>query len=432
MTGLWTVVICLIGIVGTSFVYFQFLKMIFKIPLRANEEHWVKTSDVWQIRFCRYYKDPGGEPVFLCHSALANHYNFAIPEGKSMVDVLVEAGYDCWVIDLRGNRSSIPPFGKRRSHVSVDDHLMRDIPAALNYVRNVTGYAKVHWIGHSYGGMLLYAYEQVFGPDYVASGTTLGSPPGFKGVGFKYPSLILLLLRISPGLVSFMLRGLTPLACLVRPRFHYLPINWNNMNPEIGAAEIFNVLETAPPSVGSELAFWASNDIWSMNSDKLDVVAGLASLQVPLFVIYGGDDPLTPWDTAQNFFCNLPNKDKQLMYLAEEDGYYTNYNHVDLAFAVSGVEEVFEPIADWLKKHPITEMIEVEEKIEETEPAESEKKKKAKPKKKTSQKRKTVAKKKTVTKKKTVAKKKAGASKKTVAKKKTGVKKKEKTKKTSA
>lgn len=430
---LWTIAACIAGLIAAGLIYWWILHIMLAIPTRAREVHWVKTSDLWQIRLCRYGGEHGGEPVFLCHSVLANHFNFALPEEEGMVDILVKAGYDCWVIDLRGNRDSTPPFGQRRMKVCVDDHLLRDLPAAIDYIRKNTGYNQVHWVGHSYGGMLLYAFEQLFGRDYIASGTTLGTPPGFTGIGFRYPRIAVTILRFSPALMDFILRGLTPLACLVKPNFEFLPINWKNMHPKIKTAHLFNVLQIMPPKVGAELAFWASHDIWSMNGDKLDVIAGLNKLQTPLFAIYGGADPLTPWKNIHDFFTQLPNDDKQLMYLTEEDGFHTDYSHVDLAFAVEGVEEVFEPIAAWLKEHPIKDMYqeppkEGDEAVQEPHTDEN----KVVAVKKTAATKKPAAKKKAAATKKPAAKKKAVATKKPTAKKKAVAKKKPAAKKKAA
>ena len=112
----------------------------------------VRTPDLWRVRLCRYRPRKGeGEPVFLCHSLLANQFNFTLPRGASLVDVLAESGYDCWVIDLRGARSSIPPFGRKRSQPTLDDYLLRDIPSALDFICRATGYRQVHWVGHSMG-----------------------------------------------------------------------------------------------------------------------------------------------------------------------------------------------------------------------------------------------------------------------------------------
>ena len=70
---------------------------------------------------------------------------------------------------------------------TVDDYVLLDIPAALDYIRKTTGFSQVHWVGHSMGGMLLYAYDALFDGGAVASGITLGSPIGFQNVKFHRP-----------------------------------------------------------------------------------------------------------------------------------------------------------------------------------------------------------------------------------------------------
>jgi len=427
MAVLLVVVLCLIGLAVLAVIYWKWMLATCTDSTRADEVHMVTTEDLWRVRLCRYKPKTGeGEPVFLCHGFMANQFNFCYPAGASVVDVLVEQGYDCWAIDLRGARSSIPPFGRSIEEPTVDDYLLRDIPAALDYIRRNTRYAKVHWIGHSMGGMLLYAYDAVFGPDVVSSATTAGSPIGFEGMAFRRPNLLFALRRCSRGLWDAVTRGSMPLLNVIRPQSQTVPINWENMNPALGVKQFFNMLETPPMEVAETLAKAAEFKVWRVRNDEVDVFAALKELRVPLFAIFGQADPMVAAGTVQEFFDALPGADKKLLLLSKENGHEADYSHVDLVMGRRCDVEVFPALIAWLQDHPISERL-GQEKAVAAKPAKKRVAKKPAAKKTVAKKpaakkpaaKKTVAKKKRVAKK-TVAKKPAAkkpAAKKTVAKK---------------
>src|SRR5262249_28294059 len=151
-----------------------------------------------------------GDPVFFMHSLSSNHLNFEIPHGHSLVDYLVKHGYDCWTFDSRACRDARPPQGISRNSANLDDLLTKDIPAALRRIRELTGCPGIHWVGHSMGGMLFYAYDLKFHGDGVASATTLGSPPGFKAYRTHPREGLVWFNRRAHSMVSHAFRGLAP------------------------------------------------------------------------------------------------------------------------------------------------------------------------------------------------------------------------------
>lgn len=328
----------------------------YRAPTRADEIHTVVTPDLWGIRLCRYRPRKGrGQPVFVCHGFMSTQFNFAVPPGESLVDHLTEKGYDCWLVELRGTLSSMPPFGRTRNDATLDDYLLYDIPAAIDYIRKETGYGKVHWVGHSMGGMLLYALDAMGGVDHIASATTIGSPIGFGGVEFREPIVLLRLRRLSGLLLRSLTRPLFSLAFRLRPSNQVVPINWDNMSPNLDAGMLYSTFEVAPLGVTVQMAHGAAHREWRVRDDEIDVIAALKNLRTPLFAIFGAGDPFTPIAQAQAFFEKLPSADKQLLVLSEANGHAADYSHVDLVMGRKSTEEVYTPVGKWLRAHPITE-----------------------------------------------------------------------------
>ena len=406
MTAILILIAIAVVVCALAIMYWALLSSTYGERERADEIHTITTPDLWKIRLYRHRPARGkGEPVFLCHGLFANQFNFTLPDGMSLVDALTEKGYDCWLIDLRGGRASTPPFGRSWHEVTMNDYLAGDLPAAVDYVCKVTGYPKLHWIGHSMGGMLLYAYELAYGRDRIASGTTLGSPPGFRGAKLRSPRLALNLLTLFPGAAGYVVRGLTPLARHWRFLMKYVPTNWANMNPGVGTQSLYNMLERPVPRVTETICNALDNGVLVLkkaDGGEVDLFAGLDKLGTPLFAIFGAQDPFIALETAQDFFDALPGPDKKMVVLSKENGFVADYSHVDLVFGREAKDEVFNPIATWLGAHSIRAKAVAADKGVAEAPA---------------AKKKTVAKKKPAAKRKAVAKKKPAAKKKATPKK---------------
>ena len=340
------------GVMAVGWLYWRLVLSMYPEYLHTTEIHTLTTPDLWKLRICRYRKDrTGGEPVLLVHGLNANQHNFTIPEGASLVDYLVDRGFDCWTVDLRGSRSSQPPFEHHRHEATIDDFLRYDLPQTLHYIREATRYEKIHWVGHSLGGMLLYAYAQKYGTAHIASGVTLGSPIGFKGVDMQWLEDGVFFFKRFPRLLGNMFRAYIPFRGKLRVSIVLFPTNLRNLAPGLTSGEVFNLIDEPLPRVLEQMAGWASKEEWVMLDGELDAAAGLNTLQFPLMAFYGPLDPFVPLEHAEVFFENLPHADKEMIVLSKENGCKQDYSHCELVFGKGAKLEVFKPIARWIGDH---------------------------------------------------------------------------------
>ncbi len=334
--------------------YFFSMRRLFELPLTGIELHPFYTADGWRIVLYRHRRgDSNGEPVLLVHGYSSNHWNLTAPRGVSVADYLADAGYDCWAIDLRGSRSSMPPPGTPRHRATFDGYVMHDLPGALDYIRSVTGHDQAHWVGHSLGGLLLYAYDLVHGGARIASGTTIASPTALHSVWPAWQSNLVRLLEFAPAAVAVVQRGMAPIHAFVRPRTRLVPIDWNNVNARFGVAEFFSAVETPPAPVTRTLEECAKHRYLAVDSDRVNVLAGLNRLDVPLLVFGCPLDPIVPVSALREFVDRLPSGDKRYVELSRESGCERDHDHIDPPFAKHGNTEVFAHIAEWLKAHPV-------------------------------------------------------------------------------
>src|SRR5262249_3588950 len=146
---------------------------------RADELRFATTDDGWQLALHRYrpVETSRRHPVVLCHGMGANHIGFDLAPEVSLSRRLAALGFDVDAVDLRGHGGSEPAKfrGPHRWGFSFDDYLYRDVPAALAKVLATSGAPAVHWVGHSMGGILLYAQLAALGSAKLVSGVAIGS-----------------------------------------------------------------------------------------------------------------------------------------------------------------------------------------------------------------------------------------------------------------
>ena len=107
----------------------------------------------------------------------ANHTNFDLNERHSLARHVAGAGYDCWVVELRGRGESRLLEGDCKDW-DFEDFLHRDLKACLAYLAQHNP-QPIHWVGHSMGGMLGLAMATTPGADALKSLTLFGTPLGF-------------------------------------------------------------------------------------------------------------------------------------------------------------------------------------------------------------------------------------------------------------
>src|SRR5262249_32492379 len=139
------------GVIAASWLGLPSLELSFK----PDELHRVPTEDGAAIALGRYLplaKRRFAEPVILGHGLGANRFNLDMDERYSLARFLARRGFETWVLELRGRGLAGPP-----KDCSFDDQVNYDVPAALNTVLGA-GHKAVTWVGHSKGGLLLYAH----------------------------------------------------------------------------------------------------------------------------------------------------------------------------------------------------------------------------------------------------------------------------------
>jgi pimeloyl-ACP methyl ester carboxylesterase len=146
-------------------------------PVIAREPVRFCARDGCQLSMTRVRRAEGAArgAVILQHGLGSNGMVFDYP-GRSLAHALARAGFDCFISELRGaNAQPVKPYG-------LDEYVAYDVPAILETARATSGQTRVHWVGHSLGGivLMLHAIEQPDAPieRFVAIGSSLDYRPG--------------------------------------------------------------------------------------------------------------------------------------------------------------------------------------------------------------------------------------------------------------
>ncbi|GLW15228.1 hypothetical protein Stsp01_19710 [Streptomyces sp. NBRC 13847] len=133
------------------------------------EEIPFRTSDGVRLGLTRIDSGDAGRPaVLLLHGHTASADMFLQPETRNLVDVLLDDGYEPWLLDWRGSRRL--PYNETGQRYTYDDVALYDIPEAVTHIRQRIGERPLFVIAHCIGSLTL------------AMSLAAGLVPGLAGV----------------------------------------------------------------------------------------------------------------------------------------------------------------------------------------------------------------------------------------------------------
>ena len=299
-------------------------------------------------------------PVILCHGILANRRFFELEGESSLPAVLARAGFDVWLVDLRGRHDGgAPPapagglFGKY--DYDVDTFMRDDMDALLAYVIARTGAPDVAWVGHSLGGMIAYARLGTMGDPRIGALVTVGSPGLFAPASHH----MLRLYELSRAL-SFLPTLPVESAAWIDGELG-LPLAPGLLTDTIFQPEnipraTYRTLEEVAvndpslPELRQLVRGMRGGDYVSADG-RVSYTAALSAIRTPSLVIVGRADELADPLVGRAVFERLGSSDKELVIAGKADGFGVDFGHVDLLVGPAARREVYPRIVRWLEAH---------------------------------------------------------------------------------
>lgn len=325
-----------------------------------DETHVVPTDDGAHVALHRYLpRGPRrGNPIILCHGIACNRHFWDISPERSFAQALASAGRDVWVLEMRGHGQShrvpaLEPWKAIKVRWDFDHYVHHDLPAAINFVRDRGSSKKVDWIGHSMGGMVIYAHLGTTAGDDVENLITIGSPTfidnrfwAWKVAGvLSGPASLIphFPVRLGAWAVSGAVLALHPFV----PNPVY---SKENMSPRDAAMLFHNVLDDiSGGEVSLGIQFIKERGFRSRDG-KISYAERLKQIKHPALLLAGSRDFLVMPRDVRAAFDRISSEDKTLHILGKKQGYTHDYGHADLVLGRFVKTEVVPIVLDWLEE----------------------------------------------------------------------------------
>jgi pimeloyl-ACP methyl ester carboxylesterase len=302
----------------------------------------VTTNDGATIALHRHQGD--GEPVLIVHGISSNHVCWDLTAETSLATYLSDAGFDPWLLDLRGHGNS-----GATEPTPIDTYGEEDVAAALQFISESTGVDKVHYVGHSMGGNVAIAYlVSVTAEESLIDRMVLAATP----LDFS-DAEPLLYNGLHAGAFAANVFGQLPTQ--IAARLHRvipdaLPIDiflFNDINEP--AAMYENVVSPVNPIELSQFAGATSGAFYRWDSDII-VTDYMGDITTPTLVVAGRADRVAPVDRVYPIYPALGSEEKEFLILGVSTGFSVDYGHLDMTTGDHTATELYPIIEEWLSK----------------------------------------------------------------------------------
>jgi len=298
------------------------------------------TPDGWTLHFDRWRGD--GEPVLMVPGFAMNPFILGFhPRGRSLMEHMHDAGFDPWSVELRGlGRNK----GGDRRQIGLSERALVDLPTAIQHVRERTGAERVHLVGCSLGGSIVYGMLANSPEEAVGKVISIGGPLWWKDP----PTVVRAFSLLGPVLGRLPMRGTRQLARSAVPvltrfapsllRLYINPQNVDLSQPD----ELVKTVENPAPRINRQLAAWIRHG--RLRIGGLDIVLGVDRVKNPLLLVTGSGDGIAPVSACAPVLEAWGGPTEHL----HVDGQHP-WSHGDLFIGHEAEQKVFEPMAAFLR-----------------------------------------------------------------------------------
>ncbi len=348
--------------------------------------HTALTSDDWEISIDHYFIE-SGKPrmdkatVVLCHGFNFNSLFWDLDDSISLAKYLTLNGYDVWVPSLRGSGASSKPVISGMKELNridlaqlsvrniqegltkaaadfskgdwtIDDHINKDLPAIVDYVIERSGQDQLYWIGHSMGGIIMYAYLETVGQERIAGfipiGTMMMMPPPLN----EHLIRIAEQESLTKASLIFNTRAAADLRNLTRGVIQYpiedILLKRENMDEALVQKLFAKCVEDTSAGVVGQFAQSIRFGRMTSASGEVDYSKMLDRITVPTLFMVGGVDGFVTEGALRLAFEGVSSNDKKIMVISKEKGFSADYGHCDILLGRKSKDEVYPVILDWL------------------------------------------------------------------------------------
>jgi len=306
---------------------------------------YAETDDGWHLPIYRLPVMPqgSGEPILLAHDLGFNHHSLQFHRDRSLAWALQAAGFAVFFLAHRGDHGTVAPT--KPGPWDFDTIAQIDVPAVVDAILERTGFERLSWVGHGFGGQLLYAYLANTTENRIASASCLCAP-----VRFTSPKSHARAMRMALGLLpaNFELptrkisRALSP--ALRSGSTQMKQLGLQSADGETARGLLLHATENLGAGLLRQVLGWAERGYLSDSSGYQDLAACMEGIELPFQLIASkGDDSCPPASAfAVTDFIDGPIDTVTLD---------TSWGHRDPLLSPKAATAVFPQIVTWMNKH---------------------------------------------------------------------------------
>ncbi|MFQ5877860.1 MAG: alpha/beta fold hydrolase [Acidobacteriota bacterium] len=337
------------------FLFGLLVRRLHRLPTPADEFHFAPTVDGWNLALYRYrpaarHPADGREPVVVCHGLLSNRFNVDLDDEHSIARYLREAGFDVWVMELRGHGGSVRDGrgGLRPFDWTLDHYVQRDLPAVIDYVRRATGRPAVHWVGHSLGGMILYAACAVGLTGGIRSAVMSDVPADFSRIRSR-KTAGLVYTRFVPVVPPVLFIPLVLVLGLLSPTL-FLPKYGIRTRRTMLRLVANGIIDLGCSRVARHLGEVLERGRFVSSDGTIDYEAGIERIHFPVLQLAAAARRSPP-SVTRILIDRAPVCDKEYVTLGRAEGFSEDYNHFTVLLGERARDEVFPIVTAFLQRH---------------------------------------------------------------------------------
>ena len=303
------------------------------------------TDDGWQCFMFRCPPQPGapGEPVVLVHGLGLNRLSMDYTR-EGLIGLLHAWGFDVYLLEQRGDASAFPP--RRPTSFDADTIAAQDLPAAIQTVLDLTGHRQVGFVGHGFGGQLLYIHlaQDPYAPVFAAA--CMGSAVRFSNPGGT-ARIAGMVSRILPGRLGLptrqALRLLSPSARSGAGLGQRATTG--GIEGPVLRGLMNHGVEDLEGQLVQQVTRWVTSGVLCDRDDRIDYLEALRGHALPLLVVASTGDPVCEPEAALRVLDYMGEAGKQSLVVAEPCG------HLDLVQGRVAQTATGPAVATWLDAH---------------------------------------------------------------------------------
>ncbi|XP_025812682.1 triacylglycerol lipase 2-like isoform X2 [Panicum hallii] len=290
-------------------------------------------------------------PVLLFHGLMVDGFCWLLSTPKqSLGFILADAGFDVWIANCRGTKSSrkhtsLTPEDPAFWDFSWDELAAYDLPAVLQFVYNQTGGKKVHYVGHSLGTLIiLAAFSEHKLIDIVRSAVLL-CPIAY--LHRTKSRLILLAARIFLAETIHMLgfHEFNPVGRVAQEVLGQVCTD-----PEVDCYDLFAAVAVVRKAGVRRYDYGNEKENMKHYNQPEPPMYNLSSIptHVPLFLTHGGQDFLGDVLDTRHLLRTLVREhdsdDIEVLYMPD-------YAHGDFVMGYNAPQLIYKPIVEFFERH---------------------------------------------------------------------------------